>query len=210
MLLSSVPLLGSSQVRAGCPGGASAEAELPGQVDVQHGHGIETFVRGVWPAVQARVPGARLRIVGRRPGPRVVALGSAAGVEVVGDVPDVRPELWNATAAVVPLRIAQGLQNKVLEAMAAGLPVVTSSAAVRGIEAGEDASWIAAETPTEWADAIDGLIRDRVRADDLVERSSRLVRSRYSWDRKSEEYEAVLAAAVDASRATKNGTGESR
>ncbi len=160
--------------------------------------GIVHFVEEVWPAVRRRVPGARVRIVGRKPGDEVLALGEVDGVEVVGEVDDVRPELWGAAVAIVPLRIAQGLQNKVLEAMAAGLPVVTSPAAVRGVEGDDGESWIAAEAPDEWADAIGSLLDDRGRAEAQVERAGRLVRERYSWDRKAEEYESILAEAAAA------------
>ena len=162
--------------------------------------GIAHFVREAWPGVRARVPGARLRIVGRKPGPEVRALGGAAGVEVVGEVDDVRPELWQAGIAVVPLRIAQGLQNKVLEAMAAGVPVVSSPAAVRGVAGEAPTHFRVADSPAEWADAVAGLLGEPDAAEAMAERALTLVRDRYSWDRKAEEYERILeeAAAVAA------------
>src|SRR5262249_47011580 len=73
------------------------------------------FCRGVWPQLRRREPGLTLALVGRRPAPAVEALAEVPGVEVVGQVPDVRPYVARAAVAVVPLRIARGVQNKVLE-----------------------------------------------------------------------------------------------
>ena len=94
--------------------------------------GITWFARTVWPNVRQRHPEARLSIVGRNPNRSVLELRAVPGVDVVGQVADIRPYLDRAAVAVAPLRIARGLQNKVLEAMAAGKPVVASPAASAG------------------------------------------------------------------------------
>jgi sugar transferase (PEP-CTERM/EpsH1 system associated) len=162
--------------------------------------GIVTFASEAFPEILRRLPAARLRVVGRKPGPGVRALGEREGVDVVGEVDDMRPELWRSAIAVVPLRIAQGLQNKVLEAMAAGIPVVSSAAAVRGVEGREGEHFLVADSPAEWAGAVEGLVQDPARAEELAANALALVRERYSWDRKAAEYEAVLEAAVAARR----------
>jgi sugar transferase (PEP-CTERM/EpsH1 system associated) len=158
--------------------------------------GIESFARDVFPRLRNVAPGLELRIVGRRPGSAVRALDALPGVVVVGEVDDVRPELWGATAAVVPLRIAQGLQNKVLEAMAAGTPVVSTAAAIRGIEGEAGRHFLRADALGEWIAHVRSLIADPARAAQQADEALRLVRERYSWDRKAEEYEAVLERAV--------------
>jgi glycosyltransferase involved in cell wall biosynthesis len=107
--------------------------------------------------------------------------------------------------AVVPLRIAQGLQNKVLEAMAAGVPVVSSPAAVRGIDGRAGEHFLVAETPAEWTEAVAGLLAEPEAAAELRGRAARLVRERYSWDRSAEAYEEVLAEAVRAHGARGSG-----
>ncbi|RJG01886.1 TIGR03087 family PEP-CTERM/XrtA system glycosyltransferase [Noviherbaspirillum sedimenti] len=101
---------------------------------------VQWFAREVLPAVRAQRPDAVFYIVGSRPAPQVQALAAQAGVRVTGTVPDVRPYLAHAHAAVAPLRIARGIQNKVLEAMAMAKPVVVSAQALEGIAArpGED------------------------------------------------------------------------
>jgi len=157
--------------------------------------GICWFADAVWPAIRVRVPGATLRIVGRRPGPEVRALAARPGVTVVGEVDDVRPELWRASVAVVPLRIAQGLQNKVLEAMAAGVPVVSSPSAVRAFGPNRGA-WREAEAAPAWAEAVAELTGAPGVAQAQAARALAMVREGFSWDSKALEYERVLERAV--------------
>jgi sugar transferase (PEP-CTERM/EpsH1 system associated) len=159
--------------------------------------GIIHFVRETWPDVRRAVSGARLAIVGRRPGGEVRALAGADGVEVVADPEDVRPWVWGAAACVVPLRIAQGTQNKVLEAMAAGVPVVATSAALRGIEGEAGRHFRVADASGAWVAALGDLLSRPEEADALAERARRLVVERYSWDRQAERYEEEIRNAVE-------------
>jgi sugar transferase (PEP-CTERM/EpsH1 system associated) len=88
----------------------------------------------VWPLVRAARPDAQLQIVGATPSPQVCALASeVSGVTVTGAVPDVRRYLWDAAVAVAPLQVARGVQNKVLEAVAAGLPCVVTKEVAEGL-----------------------------------------------------------------------------
>jgi len=92
------------------------------------------LAREVWPHVRARHPDARLWLVGSHPTRQVLALRAADGsVEVTGAVADVRPYLWRAAVAAAPLHTARGLQNKVLEAVAAGLPAIVTPAVAEGL-----------------------------------------------------------------------------
>jgi polysaccharide biosynthesis protein PslH len=81
------------------------------------------------------VPAARLRLVGSNPTPQVQRLSADPGVDVTGHVADVRPYLWNAAVAAAPLLMARGIQNKVLEAVAAGLPAVVTPVVADGLPA---------------------------------------------------------------------------
>lgn len=101
---------------------------------------VSWFAERIFPAVRAAVPGAQFTIVGSHPSDAVLELARQPGVVVTGSVPDVRPWLAHAACAVAPLRIARGVQNKVLEAMAMARPVVASAQAAEGIraEAGRD------------------------------------------------------------------------
>jgi len=96
---------------------------------------VSWFAREVWPVVLLAQPRARFYIVGSRPSAVVKALGSQAGIVVTGSVPDTRPYIAHAKLALAPLRIARGIQNKVLEAMAMAKPTVVTPQALEGIAA---------------------------------------------------------------------------
>ena len=96
---------------------------------------VEWFARKVFPEIRAQLPKVEFHIVGARPTAAVVALASLPGVTVTGSVPDVRPFLAHASLVVAPLRIARGIQNKVLEAMAMEKIAVVSPQAMAGISA---------------------------------------------------------------------------
>jgi sugar transferase (PEP-CTERM/EpsH1 system associated) len=96
--------------------------------------GAVWLAREVWPRVLAEVPSARLRLVGARPNRAVRRLAAVdESITVTGSVPDMRPHLWQSAVAVAPLFVARGVQNKVLEAVAARLPVVVTPAAWDGL-----------------------------------------------------------------------------
>lgn len=96
---------------------------------------VEWFARDIFPAIRAQLPTVEFHIVGARPTASVRGLDALPGITVTGSVPDVRPYLAHASLAVAPLRIARGIQNKVLEAMAMEKTVVASAQAVEGIYA---------------------------------------------------------------------------
>ena len=143
---------------------------------------VKWFAEHVLPRVRAAVPGARFYIVGSRPAPEVLALAtqsSDAAIVVTGTVPDVRPYLAHCVAAVAPLRIARGIQNKVLEAMAMGRPVVSSKQAFEGIEATPGRELIVADAPDDYADSVIELLRN---ANPAMGQAARVqVERRYSW-----------------------------
>ena len=118
-------------------------------------HGVVWMVREVWPMVRQAHPHARLQIVGSNPTSTVESLADPqTGVEVTGRVPDVRPYLWGAALSVAPLHTARGVQNKVLEAAAAGLPVVVTPAVLKGLPPEVHAACASAETAVEFANLV--------------------------------------------------------
>ncbi|NRA96622.1 MAG: TIGR03087 family PEP-CTERM/XrtA system glycosyltransferase [Planctomycetes bacterium] len=125
--------------------------DYPPNVDAVH-----CVADNVWPRVREAVPGARFRIVGRAPIASVRALAARPGIEVTGEVPDLSAHLGTAAVALIPLRIARGIQNKVLEAMAWGLPVVASPAI--GASLHDDAA-AALSCHAEDADLADEVVR---------------------------------------------------
>jgi sugar transferase (PEP-CTERM/EpsH1 system associated) len=115
---------------------------------------VSWFADRVFPAVRDAVPTAQFTIVGSRPTADVMALARQPGVVVTGSVPDVRPWLAHAACAVAPLRIARGVQNKVLEAMAMARPVVASAQAAEGIRAEAGRDFVLAQGEAEFARAV--------------------------------------------------------
>jgi polysaccharide biosynthesis protein PslH len=116
--------------------------------------GISWFVREVWPRVRASRPDATLAIVGQAPTAGVLALGADPSITVTGTVDDVREWLWDGAVAIAPLHVARGLQNKALEAIAAGLPIVLTDAVAGGLPPVAAQASFVANTPIEFADKV--------------------------------------------------------
>ncbi|WP_045226222.1 TIGR03087 family PEP-CTERM/XrtA system glycosyltransferase [Methyloterricola oryzae] len=123
--------------------------------------GVVWFVREVFPKVLRTWPEALFYIVGSRPHKSVLALRERPGVCVTGRVDDVRPYLAHANLACVPLRLARGIQNKVLEAMAMGRALLASPQAMEGIESVEGTAVTVAQTVSDWVSAIDAVLSQR-------------------------------------------------
>lgn len=139
------------------------------------------FAGEVLPVLKQQWPQLRFHIVGRSPAPAVQALASES-VVVSGTVPDVRPWLAHAAAVVAPLRVARGVQNKVLEAMAMGRPVVAASACTGAIEAEPGRDLLAATSSEDYVNAINMLLTDSQRAGAIGRHGRDCVLARYSWD----------------------------
>lgn len=140
------------------------------------------FARAVLPAVRAVNPDACFHIVGRSPVAAVRALAHLPGVDVAGAVDDIRPWIASADVVVAPLRIARGIQNKVLEAMALARPVVASAAAAEGIIADPDRHFMVAADDAEMAAAINGLLADPARAATMGQAGREHMLECYQWD----------------------------
>jgi polysaccharide biosynthesis protein PslH len=151
------------------------------------------LVMEAWPHVLAAVPDARLAIVGRAPTAAVRALASAT-VEVTGEVADVRPWLAAARVAVAPLRLARGVQNKVLEAMAMALPVVATPAAAEGID--HAGTIRVADDAATFAATVAALVGDPVAAAALGRAARARVLARYDWLARLAPLDALLGLAA--------------
>jgi polysaccharide biosynthesis protein PslH len=138
------------------------------------------LARDVMPALQSIVPGARLRIVGRDPLPEVMALKANPAIEVTGAVPDVLPHLEEAHVLAVPLESGGGTRLKILEAFAAGLPVVSTPVGCEGIAAVSGRHLIVAPR-ARFVAAIAGVLLNPDHAATLACDARALVRERYDW-----------------------------
>lgn len=138
--------------------------------------------RDVWPLVRARMPEARLLLVGREPSAEVRALASD-DIEVTGTVPDVRPYLARARVALAPLRSGGGTRLKVLEALDAGRPIVSTTIGIEGLEDLIGDGALVADEPQGFADRVVELLSDPERAAKAGDVGHETVAERYAWDR---------------------------
>jgi polysaccharide biosynthesis protein PslH len=142
---------------------------------------VESFARQSLPSIRKRYPNARFAIVGRNPTKAVLALQALPSVLVTGSVDDVRGWLAAADVVVAPLRIARGIQNKVLEAMAMARPVVASLQAAEGIDAIHDLHFMVASSPEKEASMVLSLLDDPHRAASLGQAARERMIERYQW-----------------------------
>jgi glycosyltransferase involved in cell wall biosynthesis len=140
------------------------------------------FTRTVWPGIRERFPGWRLTLAGRDPAPAVVALGSEANVEVTGTVEDIRPYYGEAVAAIVPLRTGGGTRLKILEAMAAGVPVVSTPLGAEGLAVSPGLDILIAENDEDWLAQLSALSTREDLWNRLADAGRRLVTARYDWE----------------------------
>ena len=139
------------------------------------------FVRTTWPLIHVRRPELRLVIVGAQPPEQVRTLASDS-VVVTGTVDDVRPYYRNALISVVPLRVGGGTRLKVLEAMAAGTPVVSTSLGAEGLAVTHGKDILIADSPDAMADAVVSIRADSPQRLELIANARELVQAKYDWN----------------------------
>jgi polysaccharide biosynthesis protein PslH len=143
---------------------------------------VSKFARETLPLIRAKIAHASFAIVGRAPTPAVLALAGLPGVIVTGGVPDTRDWLSAADVVVAPLRLARGIQNKVLEAMAMAKAVVASPSAAEGIDAVDGRDLIVADSPADQAHAVTDLLKNNSKASVLARAARARMIARYSWE----------------------------
>ena len=154
--------------------------------------------RTIFPQVQHQVAGSELVIAGRDPLPELVdAARRQSNVTVTGIVPDLRPFLDQAAVFVAPIRYASGMQNKVLEAMAMQVPVVTTTAVAEGLQVGSDfAPVITADDDASFAQAVIALLADKEERSRLAREGCAFVRRHFVWSRNAEKLERLWMKAA--------------
>jgi polysaccharide biosynthesis protein PslH len=150
------------------------------------------FCQEILPLIREAGVGSEFCIVGGKPTADVQALGRLPGVKVTGFVDDIRPWYARAAVSVIPLRLARGVQNKVLEAMAMGRPVVTTRKAAEGVGAKDMEHLIVADGHKAFAGAVIDLYKDAAARQQLGEAARRFVVENFDWQRNMEKLENVL------------------
>lgn len=150
------------------------------------------FCDQIWPVLRARRPQIRLLIIGADPSPAMRKLGELPGVTVTGSVPDVRPFVRQSALMVAPLKIARGTQNKILEAMAMGVPVVTSRIAAGGVDAEPVTHFLVADSAEEYSDAILGVLDNPAERQRLALAGRQRMLSNHAWPHSMERLDRII------------------
>ncbi|MHB9878256.1 TIGR03087 family PEP-CTERM/XrtA system glycosyltransferase [Pacificimonas sp. ICDLI1SI03] len=150
------------------------------------------MAKDILPRVRKTLPKAEFWVVGSSPSKEVKALGKREGISVTGRVPDVRPYVAAADIAVAPIRIARGVQNKVLEAMAMGRPVVATQHAFSGIHAEPGRDLCIADSAEDFAAQLIELMQDEVRRRDLGAAARSRMVAEYSWPHQMQRLDAII------------------
>jgi glycosyltransferase involved in cell wall biosynthesis len=150
--------------------------------------GVTHFVQDIWPRIAEAHPDARLKIVGGRPPPSLLALAGPR-VQLTGFVPDLRPHLAAAAVVVVPLRLGGGTRLKIVEAMAMGKAIVSTALGAEGIEAVPGRDLLIHDEPAAFADAVSRLLADPDLAARIGQSARRLAVQRYSWSEAAQALE---------------------
>jgi glycosyltransferase involved in cell wall biosynthesis len=158
------------------------------------------FCANVLPRIRERRPQTKLVVVGADPSPAVRKLEHLPGVTVTGSVPDVRPYLQRSALMVAPLNIARGTQNKILEAMASGVPVVASATAAGGVDAVDGEHFLVAKTAEQHALAALRILDDRAERSRLAAAGRIRMLSHHDWSRSMQRLDRIIERCLAAPR----------
>ncbi len=157
---------------------------------------MQWFVSHVWSRLYGGGAARRLVVVGRDPTPSVRTVCRVAGVELHANVPDVRPYLHASDIVIAPIRQGGGLKNKILEACAAGKPVIASPQALGGLQAVPGSELVVARSPREWVARLSALLTDPDAARRIGTNAQRWVRTHHDWAHTGRRFLALLHAAA--------------
>jgi polysaccharide biosynthesis protein PslH len=152
------------------------------------------FTEKIFPQVKSAIPSAVFLLVGKD---APAELERNPGVKAIGTVPDVRPYLHQASVIVVPLRAGSGTRIKILEALAAGKPVVTTSVGMEGLNVEDGRHLLVADSPEEFAKAVVSLLNNPGLRHRLGASGRKLVEQEYEWTNLTQRFERVLSTAVE-------------
>lgn len=155
------------------------------------------FCKDTWPLILGRRPKAQLLIIGAEPSAEIKALGALPGVTVTGSVPEVQPYVHRAAVNVAPLNIARGTQNKILESMAMGVPVVASQLAAAGVDAVPGEHLLVGSRPEEYADQILHLLDHPEERRRYSEAGRARVLSHHDWKASMKRLDGIIEATLN-------------
>jgi glycosyltransferase involved in cell wall biosynthesis len=182
----------------GPPGQADSTSDLVfvGSMDwMPNVDGIRWFVEEVLPLIRKRKPQCSVAMVGRQPGRELANLAQRDSlIRITGTVPDVRPWLWGSKVAIVPLRIGGGTRLKIYEAMAARVPVVSTTIGAEGLDVSPGENILIGDAPAAFADACIQLLTDEGERQRLAGAAWEHVSACHSWEAAATAFERLLTA----------------
>ncbi len=160
--------------------------------------GIEFLLRQVWPLVHAKRPQTEMLIAGRNPPAALVAEAEASGMNwrFTGSVADIRPHLHDGDVSLIPLRVGSGTRLKAFEAMASGLPVISTELGVEGLGLTPGEHYVQADSGVDFADSILRLLGDQAERERLSGTGRALLEARYGWPIIARQFEAICQDAI--------------
>lgn len=162
------------------------------------------LARHIWPVIKARRPELRLEIVGSRPSTILRRLDGKDNIRVIASVPDVRPYLARAWVALCPIRIRAGIQNKLLEAMALGVPLVAAPVCLEGLQVEPGKHLLVADGPDQFASAVELLLDNVTLRDKLTQAGRAYVERNHNWVKSIEALSNSYTAAIADFKADRN------
>lgn len=152
---------------------------------------VRFFAQEILPRVRAQLPAVTLTVVGRNPGRELQAIAREHGMRLTGRVDDVRPYMEAASVYVVPVRIGGGTRLKIFEAMAMGLPIVSTTVGAEGLPVLDGLDILIRDDPASFASAVTQLLQDPLSARALAARGAAKVRERFSWKAVATEFARI-------------------
>jgi len=155
--------------------------------------GVVYFCNRILPLIKKNVPEVEFYIVGRDPTPAVTALTKIKGVFITGSVKDIKVYLHSAAVFIAPLRMSQGIQNKILEAMSIGLPVVATSKAVAGFNPENGKDLFIADGDADFADKVTMLLRDADERKRIGKNAVSFIQEHHDWEKNLSGFSEILS-----------------
>ena len=150
------------------------------------------FIRAIYPLIKARRPRAKFRIIGCEPRRSIRAFHGKDGIEVTGFVQDVWLNAKDACVAVCPIRVGAGVQNKLLESMAMGIPSVTTSVGLEGIDAVSGRHLLTADSPSDFSEQVLRLMENKDLRMGISLNGLDLIRRKYGWETQLKPYKDIF------------------
>jgi sugar transferase (PEP-CTERM/EpsH1 system associated) len=161
--------------------------------------GMLNFCKNIFPLIRAKCPRARMKIIGANPSRAIQRLSMIPGVTVTGTVKDVQPYVRSSAVNVVPLNIARGTQNKILEALAMGVPTVTSVEAAKGVDAIGGEHFLVASNHRQFADDVLRLLSDLKERKKFSEKGRQRMIKKHDWHRSMEKLDEIIDRCIKGS-----------